>query len=209
MPLKRALMCQNWYGEAQGIRLLSKFESRLTAPLRRTSILNALQSQICDEIRHAQILTRLISKAHNLPPKLNEIDPSWRRILTYVDTHISFSTAVVGIYGLIEPFNILSTQALLFPLLEKHELREIEAINNDEEKHVSMFDLFEELIFQGSIKIDQSECMDMITFFLEAQTAGLTLPMKENTRLSRDATRVFLKHVAQLKVRVKTWPTTT
>lgn len=207
MNLARSLMCQTWFGETQGIRLLRAFEARFAHVFGNSALAADIHSQIQDEIRHAHSFARMIAKVNGQSPKLADVDASWRKILHHLEHQHSFATTVVGIYGLIEPFNILCAQTLLLPELDESDRREVEAIAKDEEKHVSLFALFEELIERGVVPADRNECSEMIQIFVDSHKRGMRLPDGQELRLPNDASRSFLKHVLQLQARVKSWPT--
>jgi hypothetical protein len=131
-------------------------------------------------------------------------DAGWRTIIGHLTAAKSFSTTLVGIYGLMEPFNLLSLQMLL-PLLDKAELAEVDQIARDEARHVAMFDVFAELVDRGLLRADEAECTAMIRIFFDALKDGIALPSGERVHLPRSAWREFMRHVAELADRIAAW----
>jgi hypothetical protein len=203
--LAEALMRQALFAESRGVPLLTAFHGRYAACFASTPLEQQLRAQIADESRHARAYARLLAKRTGAPVGRDGVDAGWQTIIRHIGAASSFSTTLVGTYGLVEPFNLLTMNAVLLPLLDRTELAEVEQIARDEARHVGMFELFAELVESGAMPVDQSECLTMIRVFLEAVRDGVGLSTGERITLPRSEWKAFMRHVAQLKDRILGW----
>jgi hypothetical protein len=194
-----AIMRQMWFGESRGVLIFRAFHHRYADAWGSTPLERELRSQIADEIRHARAYRRMIAKRNDARAGLAGVDASWREIIQHIAAEGSFSTTLIGMYGLLEPFNLIALRTFLLPLLDKADLAEVEQIAKDEARHVAMLDLFAELIERNVLHVDEAKCMAMIRVFLEAQKDGIVLPTGEPMCLPQSERREFMRHVAQLK----------
>jgi hypothetical protein len=203
--LAETLMRQALFGESQGVGLLKTFHRQYAQSFASTPLEQQLRGQIADESRHARSYVRLIARRTGAPAGRAGVDVGWRTIVGHIGTTSSFATTLVGMYGLMEPFNLLTMHALLLPLLDQAERAEVEQIARDEARHIGMFDLFAELVERRVLHVDQSECLAMIRVFLEALRDGIALPSGERVALPRSEWKAFMRHVAQLRGRILSW----
>jgi hypothetical protein len=199
------IMRQIWFGESRGVLIFRTFHDRYAEAFKSARLERELRSQIADEIRHARTYLRMIAKRNGARVGLAGVDPSWRTIIQHIAAEGSFSTTLIGMYGLLEPFNLIALRTFLLPLLDKADHAEVEQIARDEARHVGMFDLFAELIERNVLCVDEAKCMAMIRVFLEAQRDGIILPSGERMCLPQSERREFMRHVGQLTSRIQAW----
>ena len=202
--LADTLMRQALFGESRGVGILRTFHGHYAGVFASTRLEQELRVQIDDESRHARSYARMLAKRNGAPVGLSGVDDGWQTIVRHIATANSFSTTLIGMYGLMEPFNLLAMQTLL-PLLDKGDLVEVKAIAKDEARHIGMFDLFAELVERRVLYVAEAECMGMIRVFLEALRDGISLPSGERVSLPRSNWRDFMRHVGQLKEWIVTW----
>jgi hypothetical protein len=199
------IMRQMWFGESRGVRIFRTFQARYAEAFKSTPLEEELSSQIADEIRHARAYLRMIAKRNGACVGLSGVDASWQAIIDHIAAEGSFSTTLIGMYGLLEPFNLIALRTFLLPLLDKAELTEVDQIVKDEARHVGMLDLFGELIERNVLCVDEEKCMAMIRVFVEAQKDGIVLPNGERMALPHGERREFMRHVSELRNRIQGW----
>ena len=205
LALAETLMRQTLFGESRGVGILRTFQGQYAAPFANTPLERELRAQIADEARHARSYARMLAKRGGTQAGMGGVDPGWRTIMSHIATAGSFSTTLIGMYGLMEPFNLLSIHAFLLPLLDKADLAEVNQIAEDESRHIGMFELFAELVERQVLRVDETECLTMIRVFFEALRDGIALPSGERVGLPRSEWREFMRHVGQLKGRIAAW----
>jgi hypothetical protein len=203
--LAETLMRQALFGESRGVSLLKTFHAQYAGLFAGTPLEQQLRAQIADESRHARSYVRLIAKRSGAPVGQTGVDVGWQTIVRHIDAASSFATTLIGMYGLMEPFNLLTMHALLFPLLNRAERVELEQIAEDEARHIGMFELFAELVERRVLRVDEAECLAMIRVFLEALRDGIALPSGERITLPRSEWKTFMRHVGQLRGRILSW----
>jgi hypothetical protein len=205
LALAETLMRQTLFGESRGVGILRTFQGQYAAFFANTPLERELRGQIADEARHARSYARMLAKRDGTQACLAGVDPGWRTIMSHIATAHSFSTTLIGMYGLMEPFNLLSIQAFLLPLLDEVDLAEVNQIAKDEARHIGMFELFAELVERRVLPVDEAECLAMIRVFFEALRDGIALPSGERINLPRSEWREFMRHVGQLRGRIAAW----
>jgi hypothetical protein len=203
--LAETLMNQILFGESRGVGIIRTFHSQFAEAFASPRLENELCLQIADESRHTRSYARMLAKRTGAHVGWSAVDPGWQTIIRHLRTSKSFSTTLIGIYGLMEPFNLLSIQTFLLPLLDKTELAEVNQIAKDEARHIGMFDLFSELIERGALRVDEAECMTMISVFSEALKNGIRQPDGARITLPRTEWRAFMSHVARLRDTITAW----
>jgi hypothetical protein len=203
--LAETLMSQILFGESRGVGIIRTFQGQCAKAFASPRLEHELGSQIADESRHARSYARMLAKRNGDHSCSWSVDPGWRTIIGHLSTSRSFSTTLIGIYGLMEPFNLLSIQTFLLPLLDKSERAEVDEIARDEARHIGMFELFCELIERGVLRVDEAECLAMIGVFADALKDGIGQPGGERVMLPRSEWRAFMSHVARLKETIMAW----
>jgi hypothetical protein len=198
------LMRQALYGESRGVGLLRTFHGQYARFFAGTPLEEELRAQIADESRHARAYARMLVKRIGINSSLGGVDPGWQTIVRHIAAANSFSTTLIGMYGLMEPFNLLAMQSLL-PLLDRAELAEVSQIAREEARHIGMFELYAELVERGILPIAEGECLEMIRVFFNALKDGIALPTGERLNLPRSDWRAFTRQVTELKDRVLAW----
>jgi hypothetical protein len=107
--LASTLIVQNLYGESQGVRILKNLYDREFSSKPDSSLAKAVQSQIADESRHVKLFSNLLNRyilkeAGARPP----VAPAWEKILNFIRNDGSLTTVIIGVYGLIETFNLIA-----------------------------------------------------------------------------------------------------
>ena len=203
--LAETIMRQILFGESRGVGIIRTFHGQFTQALANPRLEHELGAQIADESRHARAYARMLSKRTGGNVGAAGVDVGWKTIIRHLSTTRSFSTTLIGIYGLMEPFNLLSIQTFLLPLLDKAELTEVDQIAKDEARHIGMFDLFSEQVEARALRVDEGECLEMIRVFSDALKDGIELPSGERIVLPRSEWRAFMVHVARLRDRIAGW----
>ena len=203
--LAETLMRQLFFGESHGVGIIRTFQAQCAGFLADPALEEALRVQIADESRHARAYARMLVKRGGVRVGPAAADPGWRTIVGHMAAAKSYSTTLIGIYGLMEPFNLLSLENLLRPLLDASELAEVDQIARDEARHIGMFDVLAELVERRILRVDAAECTEMIRVFFDALKDGIALPSGERARLPRGAWRDFMRHAGQLVDRIATW----
>jgi hypothetical protein len=203
--LAETLMRQILFGESRGVGIIRTFAGQFTEAVANPRLEHELDAQIADESRHARAYARMLSKRTGANVGSAGVDAGWKTIIRHLSTTKSFSTTLIGIYGLMEPFNLLSIQTFLLPLLDGGELAEVNQIAKDEARHIGMFDLFSEQVERGALRVDEGECLEMIRVFSDALKDGIELPSGERVVLPRSEWRAFMGQVAGLKNRIVGW----
>jgi hypothetical protein len=202
--LAETLMRQAFFGESRGVGLLRAFHAEYAGLFASTRLEQALRTQIADESRHARSYAVMLARRGGAPLGRAGVDVGWQTIVGHIAAAHSFSTTLIGMYGLMEPFNLLAMQMLL-PLLDGADLGEVEQIAVEEARHIGMFDLYAELVERRALRVDEAESMAMIRVFLEALRGGIALPSGERVSLPRNEWREFMRHVGQLRERIQAW----
>ncbi|HMF40422.1 MAG TPA: hypothetical protein VKQ32_07000 [Polyangia bacterium] len=202
--LAETLMRQAFFGESRGVGILRTFQGQYARFFASTALEQDLRVQIADESRHARSYARMLAARNTAPVGLAGVAPGWQRIVCHIAQANSFSTTLVGLYGLMEPFNLLAMNTLL-PLLDKADLADVDQIARDEARHIGMFDVFAELVERGVLRVDVAEGAEMIRVFCDALKDGIALPTGEPVTLPRSDWRGFMKHVGQLQDRMLSW----
>jgi hypothetical protein len=202
--LAETLMSQILFGESRGVGIIRTFQGQFAEAFSSPRLDHELCSQIADESKHASSYARMLAKRTGERGPTG-VDPGWQKIIRHLGTSKSFSTTLIGIYGLMEPFNLISIETFLLPLLDKSELAEVTQIAKDEARHIGMFDLFSELIGRGVLRVNEADCTAMINVFSEALKDGIGQPDGERIMLPRSQWRAFMIHVARLKDTIRAW----
>jgi hypothetical protein len=203
--LAETLMSQILFGESRGVGIIRTFQGQFAEAFASPRLERELSLQVADEGRHARTYARLLARRIGADVGPPAVDPGWQTIIRHLCASKSFSTTLIGIYGLMEPFNLLSIETFLLPLLDKAELAEVNQIVEDEARHIGMFDLFAELIELGELRVNQAECVAMVSVFCDALKDGIGQPGGERVMLPRSEWRAFMCHVARLKNTITAW----
>jgi hypothetical protein len=203
--LAETIMRQILFGESRGVGIIRTFQGQFNEAVANPRLEHELGAQIADESRHARSYARMLARRSGANVGSTGVDAGWKTIILHLSTAKSFSTTLIGIYGLMEPFNLLSIQTFLLPLLKKGELAEVDQIAKDEARHIGMFELFSELVERRALRVDEAECLAMIRVFSDALKDGIGLPSGERIVLPRNEWRAFMSHIARLKDRIVAW----
>ncbi len=207
--LIRKLLVQTWFGEVQGVYILRRFLKTLNKARCSSKIILELENQLVDESRHAikykKILSRYGTKAKSVSSL--EIDLCWQRFLGYISRVASPSAVIVGVYGLVEPFNQISNTALLLPKLNGSDLTDVKEILKEEDRHIAMMSLYEEVISDKTITIDKEQCLETIRFFMQEQKKIRSSDSDSDSDyiFPMEAKNALMSNTRRLIARVSTW----
>ncbi len=195
---------QTLQGESLGVVILKRIQELAQKSSGSANLLNAIENQITDEMRHVKIYREMLLSGRF--GHQHQLDRAWDKTLTILtQANIPLHILAIGVYGCIEPFNFEVVESLLLPQLSKSDFLIIKDVSADEKKHIDILDLFDDL-FSKKLKNDELvEAQKYTSDFCRTFLGGMSLPSGDSLTWSPDSKRNFLAHFRKLKNRIAHW----